>query len=53
MHRSRYALPALLIALCVGVAAAGCGRKGPLFLPGDAKTPPAADATRVGDTLKR
>lgn len=53
MHRSRYALSVLLIALCAGVLAAGCGRKGPLFLPDDAKTPPAADTTRGGETVKR
>ncbi len=53
MHRSRYALSVLLIALCAGVLAAGCGRKGPLFLPDNAKTPPAADTTRGGETVKR
>ncbi|MCU0970677.1 MAG: hypothetical protein MUF57_02500 [Gammaproteobacteria bacterium] len=53
MQRSRYVLPALLIVLCAGILAAGCGRKGPLFLPEDAKTPPAAEASRGGDVVKR
>jgi predicted small lipoprotein YifL len=46
-------LPALLIALCAGLLASGCGRKGPLVLPEDAKAPPAAGASRGGDVVKR
>jgi predicted small lipoprotein YifL len=53
MQRSRYALPVMLIALCAGMLAAGCGRKGALFLPEDAKSPPAAEATRGGESTKR
>jgi predicted small lipoprotein YifL len=53
MQRSRYAVPALLMALCAGLLVAGCGRKGPLFLPEDTKAPPAAETTRSGEAQKR